>query len=138
MLEKEQADATNVLLLKVTETPRCVLTSSPSGVRMNLIDRVAIHTAVTRGDTEASAAPSSAAAEEAGPLGDFGDLVVEQSDDNSTDIDTAPTPALHDPLPAGMPQLYTHTVFAACDHSCLQSLSATRSKSNCMSHLVPG
>ena len=84
--------------------------------RVNLPDRVAFHTAVTRGNTEASAS-SSAAVEEAGPVGDLGDLVVEQSDDNSTNIDTAPTPALHDPLPAGMAQLYTHKVFAACDHS---------------------
>ena len=79
-----------------------------------------MYCAVTRGNTEATA-PSSAAAEEAGPLGDFGDLVVEQSDDNSTDIDTAPTPALHDPLPAGMPQLYT--VFAACGLSSTCALS---------------
>lgn len=60
--------------------------------------------AVTRGVTEASG-PASASAEESTPLGDLGDLIVEQPDDNSTDIDDAPSPALHDALPAG-----SHTV----------------------------
>ncbi|KAL0046818.1 hypothetical protein WJX82_010658 [Trebouxia sp. C0006] len=57
---------------------------------------------VTRNTTEASA-PGSAAAEEAAPLGDFGELVVEQPDDNSTQIDPGPTPALHEALPPGWP-----------------------------------
>jgi len=56
---------------------------------------------VTRNTTEAFA-PGSAAAEEAALLGDFGELVVEQPDDNSTQIDPGPTPALHEPLPPGM------------------------------------
>ncbi|DBA75632.1 TPA: hypothetical protein ACH3X2_009068 [Trebouxia sp. C0005] len=57
---------------------------------------------VTRNTTEASA-PGSAAAEEAAPLGDFEQLVVEQPDDNSTQIDPGPTPALHEALPPGWP-----------------------------------
>ncbi len=56
---------------------------------------------MTRNITEASA-PGSAAAEEAAPLGDFGELVMEQPDDNSTQIDPGPTPALHESLPPGM------------------------------------
>ncbi len=56
---------------------------------------------MTRDTTQASA-PGIAAAEEAAPLGDFGELVVEQPDDNSTQIDTGPTPALHEALPPGM------------------------------------
>lgn len=55
--------------------------------------------------TEASR-PASASAEESTPLGELEDLIVEQPDDNSTDIDDAPSPALHDALPAG-----SHTVF---------------------------
>ena len=51
-------------------------------------------------------APSSAAAEESPPLGELGDLIIEQPDaDNDTDIDTAPSPGLRQPLPAGMPFL---------------------------------
>ena len=66
--------------------------------------------AVTRNSTEASG-PDSAATEEAAPLGDFGDLIVEQADDNSTEIDTAPTPALHDALPAGQHVTVSNFVF---------------------------
>ena len=57
-------------------------------------------TVVTRNVSEA-VSPSSAAAEEAAPLGDLGDIVMTQPDGNDTDVTTAPTPALHDPLPPG-------------------------------------
>ena len=56
--------------------------------------------AVTRNVSEA-VSPSGASAEEAAPLGDLGDIVMTQPDGNDTDITTAPSPALHDPLPPG-------------------------------------
>ena len=56
--------------------------------------------AVTRNRAEAPG-PASAAPAASVPLSGLEDLIMEQPDDNATDVDAVPSPELQDPLPPG-------------------------------------